>query len=138
VSSKKHVCVPNFLTKPPPHIFLGQNGPFGAFRGKTILHKNFAPFGLLSPQNSFSEKHVSGLNFFTKPHHNNYRGQMDYMGRFGEKIFRSEVLSLRKSMFAFRIFLLKRPLTYFWGKTDCLVHFGAKLFRTKTSLHFAS
>jgi hypothetical protein len=37
VSSKKHVCVPNFLTKPPPHIFLGQNGPFGAFWGKNYL-----------------------------------------------------------------------------------------------------
>jgi hypothetical protein len=36
VSSKKHVRVPNFLTKPPPHVFLGQNGLFGAFRGKTI------------------------------------------------------------------------------------------------------
>jgi hypothetical protein len=79
VSSKKHVYVPNFLTKPPAHVFLGQNGLFGAFWGKTILHKNFHPFCLLCPQNRFSEKHVSGLNFFTKPHLNNYQGQMDYM-----------------------------------------------------------
>jgi hypothetical protein len=64
VSSKKHVCVPNFLTKPPPHIFLGPNGQFGAFWGKTISHKNFPPFCLLSPENRFSEKHVSGLEFF--------------------------------------------------------------------------
>jgi hypothetical protein len=104
VSSKKHVCVPNFFTKPPRHIFLGQNGPFGAFWGKTISHKNFAPFSLLSPQNSFSEKHVSGQNFFTKPHHNNYRGETDYMERLGEKLIRSEVSCLRKSTFAFRIF----------------------------------
>jgi hypothetical protein len=104
VSSKKHVCVPNFLTKPPPHVFLGQNGLFGAFWGKTISHKNFPPFCLLSPKNRFSEKLVSCLNFFTKPHHNNYRGQMDYMARFGAKLFQSEVLSRRKSMFAFRIF----------------------------------
>jgi hypothetical protein len=104
VSSKKHVCVPNFLTKPPPHIFLGQNGLFGAFWGNTILHKNFPPFCLLSPQNRFSEKHISGQNFFTKPHHNNYRGQTDYMERLGAKLFRSEVLCLRKSTFAFRIF----------------------------------
>jgi hypothetical protein len=59
-SSKKHACVLNFLTKPPPHVFLGQNGPFGAFWGKTILPQNFSPFCLLSPQNRFSEKHVSG------------------------------------------------------------------------------
>jgi hypothetical protein len=60
VSSKKHFCVPNFLTKPPPHVFLGQNGPFGAFGGKTISHKNFSPFCRLSPQNRFPEKQVSG------------------------------------------------------------------------------
>jgi hypothetical protein len=104
MSSKKHVCVPNFLTKPPPHVFLGPNGPFGAFGGKTISHENFAPFCLLSPQNRFSEKHVSGQNFFTKPHHNNYRGQTDYMARLGAKLFRSEVSCLRKRTFAFRIF----------------------------------
>jgi hypothetical protein len=104
VSSKKLICVPNFLTKPPPHIFLGQNGLFGAFWGKTISHKNFTPFCLLSPKHRFSEKHVSGLNFFTKPHHNNYLGQMDYMARFGAKLLWSEVLCLRKSTFAFRIF----------------------------------
>jgi hypothetical protein len=104
MSSKKHVYIPNFLTKPPPHIFLGQNGPFGAFWGKTISHKNFAPFCLLSPQNSFSEKHVSGQNFFTKPHDNNYLGETDYMERLGAKLFRSEVSCLRKSTFAFRIF----------------------------------
>jgi hypothetical protein len=63
VSSKKHVRVPNFLTKPPPHVFLGQNGLFCAFWGKTILHKNFPPYCPLSPQNRFSEKHVSGQNF---------------------------------------------------------------------------
>jgi hypothetical protein len=104
VSSKKHVCVLNFLTKPAPHVFLGPNGPFGAFWGKTISHENFAPFCLLSPQNRFSEKHVSGQNFFTKPHHNNYRGQMDYMARLGAKLFRSEVSCLRKRTFAFLIF----------------------------------
>jgi hypothetical protein len=104
VSSKKHVCVPNFLTKPPPHVFLGQKGLFGAFWGKNILHKNFPPFCLLSPQNLSSEKHVSGQNFFTKPHHNNYRGPMDYMARFTAKLFQSEVSCLRKGTFAFRVF----------------------------------
>jgi hypothetical protein len=47
VSSKKHVGVPNFLTKPAPHVFLRPNRPFGAFGGKTILHQNFSPFCLL-------------------------------------------------------------------------------------------
>jgi hypothetical protein len=104
VPSKKNVCVPNFLTKPPPHVFLGPNGPFGAFGGKTISHENFAPLCLGRPRNRFSEKHVSDQNFFTKPHHNIYRGQTDYMARLGAKLFRSEVSCLRKRMFAFRIF----------------------------------
>ncbi len=65
VSLKKHDYVLNFFTKPPPHLFLGPNRPFGAFGGKTISHENFAPFCLVSPQNRFSEKHVSGPNFFT-------------------------------------------------------------------------
>jgi hypothetical protein len=138
VSTKKHVCFSNFFTKPPPHVFLGQNGPFGAFCGKTISHNNFPPFCLLSPQNRFSEKHISSKNFFTKPRHNNCRGQTDYMERCGAKLFRSEAPCLRKSTLAFRIFLLNHPLTYFWAKTDRLVRFVAKLFRTKTSLHFAS
>jgi hypothetical protein len=77
VSSKKHVCFLNFLTKLPPQVFLGQNGLFGAFGGKTISHKNFPPFCFLSPKNRFSEKHVSGQNFFTKPHHNNYRKKIE-------------------------------------------------------------
>jgi hypothetical protein len=104
VPSKKNVCISNFLTKLPPHVFLGPNGPFGAFGGKTISHENFARFSLLGSQNRFSEKHVFGQNFFTKPHHNIYRGQTDYMARLGAKLFRSEVSCLRKRMFAFLIF----------------------------------
>jgi hypothetical protein len=74
VSSKKHFCVSNFLTKLPPFIFLGQYGTFSMFGRKTISHKNFSPFCLLSPQNRFSEKHVSGQNFFTKPDMNPRNG----------------------------------------------------------------
>jgi hypothetical protein len=112
-----------------------QNRPLTYFWGddrlvrsgaKTISHQNFSPFCRLSPQNRFSEKHVSGQNFFTKPHHNNYRGPMDYMARFTAKLFRSEVSCLRKGTFAFRVFWLNRPLTYFWGHADRLVRSGAK------------
>jgi hypothetical protein len=126
VSSKKHVCVPNFLTKPPPHVFLGQKGLFGAFWGKNILHKNFPPFCLLSPQNSFSEKHVSGKNFFTKPHNNNYRGETDYMERLGAKLFRSEVLCLRKSTFRVPSFLTKPPPYVFLGQNGPFSAFRGK------------
>jgi hypothetical protein len=59
-SSKKHVCVPNFLTKLPPYVFLGRYGLFSAFGGKSISHQNFSPFCRQSPQNRFSEKQVSG------------------------------------------------------------------------------
>jgi hypothetical protein len=60
VSSKKHVWVPNFLTKSSPYVFLWPYGPFNAFGGKTISHQNFSPFCGLSPQKRFPEKQVSG------------------------------------------------------------------------------
>ena len=68
VLPKTHVFCPNFFTKRPPHLFWEPNELYGAFRGKTVSDENFAPFCLRSPRNRFSEKHVFGLNFFTKPH----------------------------------------------------------------------
>ena len=136
--SKKHVFGQNFFTKPSPHLFSGPNGLFRVFGGKTILHENFASFGLVSHRNLFSKKHVFSPNFFTKAHLANYRGETDYMARLGAKLFGSAFSYLWKNTFMLRIFLLNRPLTYFQGQTDCLVCFGAKLFHTKTSLHLAS
>jgi hypothetical protein len=126
VSLKKHVCVPNFLTKPAPHLFLGTNGPFGAFGGKTILHQNFSPFCLSSPQNRFSEKHVSGQNFFPKPHHNNYRERTDYVALLGQNLSGAKFRSLKKhacvpnflTKLPPHVFLGQNgPFGAFWGKT---------------------
>jgi hypothetical protein len=77
--SKKHIFVLNFFTKPCPLLFSRPNELFGEFGGKTISHENFTSFGLVSHRNLFSKKHVFGLNFYTKAHLTNSRGQMDYM-----------------------------------------------------------
>jgi hypothetical protein len=53
VSSKKHVCVPNFLTKPPPHVFLGQKGLFGAFLGQKYFAQKLPSVLPPKPPKSF-------------------------------------------------------------------------------------
>ena len=60
------------------------------------------------------------------------------MARLGEKVSRSEVSSILKNMFSVGIFLWKRPHTSFLRLIGYMVHSGAKLFRTKTLLSFAS
>jgi hypothetical protein len=91
VSLKKHVHGPNFFTRPSPHLFSGPNGLFGVFGGKTISHENFTSFDLVSHRNLFSKKHVFCLNFYTKAHLTNSRGQTNYMARLWAKLFWSEV-----------------------------------------------
>jgi hypothetical protein len=133
VSSKKRVCIPNFSTKPPPHIFLGQNGPFGAFWGKTISHQNIASFSLLSRQNRFSEKHVSGQNFFPKPYHNNYRGRTDYMALLGQNFSGAKFRSSSKHA-CVPNFLTKPPPHVFLGQNG---PFGAFWGKTISHKNFA-
>ena len=60
------------------------------------------------------------------------------MARLGAKVSRSEVSSILKNMFSVRIFWWNRPHTSFLGLIGYMVRSGAKLFRTKTLLNFAS
>jgi hypothetical protein len=73
--SHKQVFGSNFFTKPPPHLFSGPNGLYGAFGGKIFPDENFAQFCLKSPGIRFSQKHLFDPNFFTKPHLTNFQGQ---------------------------------------------------------------
>ena len=60
------------------------------------------------------------------------------MARLGAKVSRSEVSFILKNMFSVGIFLLNRPHTSFLGLIGNMVRSGAKMFRTKTLLNFAS
>ena len=86
----------------------------------------------------FSKKHVFGLNFCTKSHLNNLIGPTDKMARLGANVSWSEVSSILKNRFSVGIFWWNRPQTSFLGQIGYMVHSGAKLFRTKTLLNFAS
>ena len=60
------------------------------------------------------------------------------MAWLGAKVSRSEVSSILKNAFSVWIFWWNRPPTSFLGLIGYMVHSGAKLFRTKTLLNFAS
>ena len=60
------------------------------------------------------------------------------MARLGAKVSRSEVSSIPKNTFSVGIFWRNRPHTTFLGLIGYMVRSGAKLFRTKTLLNFAS
>ena len=60
------------------------------------------------------------------------------MARLGAKVSRSEASSILKNTFLVGIFWWNRPHTSFLGLIGYMVRSGAKLFRTKTVLNFAS
>ena len=60
------------------------------------------------------------------------------MARLGAKVSWSEVSSFPKNTFSVGIFWRNRPHTYLLGLIGYMVRSGAKLFRTKTLLNFAS
>ena len=60
------------------------------------------------------------------------------MAWLGAKVSRSEVSSIPKNTFSVGIFWWNRPHTSFLGLIVYMVRSGAKLFRTKTLLNFAS
>jgi hypothetical protein len=84
--SEKHVSGPNSFTKPPPHIFLGPNGLFDAFQGRIVSDENFAHVCLKHYRNRFSQKHVSGPKFFTKPPPHLFPGPNGLCGAFQGKL----------------------------------------------------
>ena len=127
-----------FLWNRPHTSFLGLIGylvRLGAklFRTKTLL--NFASKAL---SNSFCKKQVFGLNFSTKSHLTYFLGQTDWMARLGGKVSRSEVSSIQKNTVLDGIFWQNRSHTHFLRLIGYTVRSGAKLFRTKTLLNFAS
>ena len=75
-----------FFYKTTLHLFSQPNKLCGAFQGKIVQDKNFARFCLKHPRNSFSEKRVSGLNFFTKLPPHPFSGPNGLCGAFQGKI----------------------------------------------------
>ena len=60
------------------------------------------------------------------------------MARLGAKVSRCEVSSILKNTFSVGIFWWNRPHTSFMGLISYMLRSGAKMFRTKTLLNFAS
>ena len=124
------------------------NRPHTSFLGligyMVRLWQNFSGRKLCSilpqkpPWIRFSKKHVFGLNFGTKSHLTYFIGQTDKMARLGAKVSRTEVSFIPKNTFSVGIFWRSRPHTFFLGLIGYMVRSGAKSFRTKILLNFAS
>ena len=125
--------------KPAPYLFSGPNWLFGAFGRKLFSDENFAQFCLKSPlkfvflRNTFSNW-IFVLNC-TSPIFLAKRTRWHVCG---QKVSRSEVSSILKNTFWVGIFWGNRPHTSFSFQIGYMVRSGAKLFRTKTLLNFAS
>ena len=107
--------------------------------GKLVPDKNFAQFCLKSPLEFVFPKNTFSVWIFVL----NHTSPMLWAKRFrwrgwGQKWSRSEVSSIPKNTFSFGIFRRNRPHTSFLGLIGYIVCSGAKLFRTKTLLNFAS
>ena len=143
--SEKHISGP-FLQNRLPYLFSRQNELCRAFWGKIVRDENIARLSLKQHRNHFSKKHVSGSFLRNRPHHL-FPGPNGLCGAFRgkfvmDKKFTRFCLKRPRNCFfpknTFPVPLYETaPLTYFWGQTDYVAHFEAKLLRTKTSLAYA-
>ena len=128
-----------FFTKPAPYLFSWLNWLYGAFGGKIVLDEKFAQFCLKSPLELFFPKNTFSVWIFvlnrTTPILWAKRTRWgDWVG----KVSQGEDSSIPKNTFSVRIFWWNRHHTSFLGLIGYMVRSGAKLFRTKTLLNFAS
>ena len=139
VHPKKYVFGRNFLTKPASYLFSGPNWLYGAFGGKIVPDENFAQFCLKSPLEFVFPKNTFSIWIFVQNHTSPILLGKRFRWRgWGQKWSRSEVSSIPKNTFSVGIFWRNWPHTSFPGLIGYMVHSGAKLFRTKTLLNFAS
>ena len=100
-----------------------------------------------TPRNSFSEKRVSGLNFFTKPPPHLFSRPNGLCGAFQGKIvpdknFTGFCLKRPQNCFSAKHvsgpnLFTKPPHTYFRSQIDYVTRFEAKFSQTKSSFGFA-
>ena len=125
--------------KPAPYLFSRPNWLYGAFGGKIVLDENFAQFCLKSPLKFVFPKNTFSILIFvlnrTSPIFLAKRTRWHVCG---QKVSRSEVSSILKNTFSVGIFWGNRPHTSFLFLIGYMVRSGAKLFRTKTLLNFAT
>ena len=137
VHPKKHVFGWNFLMKPAPYLFSGPNSLYGAFGGKIDLDKNFAQYCLKGPLEFVFPKNTFSVWIFVLSRNSPiFLAKRTRWHDWGQKC--QGVMSILKNTFLVGIFWGNRPHTSFLGLVGYMVRSGAKLFRTKTVLNFAS
>ena len=125
--------------KPAPYLISGPNSSYGVFEGKIDPDENIAQFCLKSPlEFVFAKNTFSNWIFLLNRTSPIFMAKRARWRDFGAKVSRSEVSSILKNTFSVGIFWWNRPHTSFLGLVGYMVRLGAKLFRTKTLLNFAS
>ena len=125
--------------QPAPYLFSGPNCLYGAFGGKFVPNENFAQFCLKTPLEFVFPKNTCSVWIFVRNRTSPiFIAKRARWRDFGAKVSQSEVSSILKNTFSFGIFWWNRPHTSFLGLIGYMVRSGAKLFRTKTLLNFAS
>ena len=125
--------------KPAPYLFSRPNWPYGVFGGKIVPNENFAQFCLKSPLEYVFPKNTFSVWIFVLNHASPTFWAKRFRWRgWGQKWSRCAVSSIPKNTFSVGIFWRNRPHTSFLGLIGYMVRSGAKLFRTKTLLNFAS
>ena len=122
-----------------PHTsFLGLIRHMVPSAAKLIRTKTLLNFASKALSNSFFQKTSFRFEFLYEigPHLFSWPNGLD--GTIGAKVSGSEVPSILKNTFSVGIFWWNRPHTSFLGLVGYMVRSGAKLFRTKTILNFAS
>ena len=127
-----------FLMKPAPYLFSEPNWLHGAFGGKTVPVENFAQFCLKSPIGFVFPKKTFSVWIFVLSRTSPIFLAQRTRWWLGAKVSRSEVSSIPKNTFSVGVFWWNRPHTSFLVLIGNMVRSGAKLFRTKTLLNFAS
>ena len=124
--------------KPAPYLFSGPNWLYGAFGGKIVPDENFAQFCLKSPLEFIFPKNMFSVwNFVLNCTSPILWAQRTRWRDWGKSVPERSFVNPKKHVFG-RNFLTK-PTPYLFPMPNGLyLRSGAKLFRTKTSLNFAS
>ena len=138
VHPKKPVFGWNFFMKPAPYLFSGPNSLYGSFGGKIDPDENFGQLCLISPLEFVFPKNTFSVWIFVLNRTSPIFLDNGLDGTIGGKsIPEWSFVHPKKHVFGWN-FLMKPAPSSFLGLIGYMVHSGAKLFRMKTFLNFAS
>ena len=125
--------------KAAPYLFSGLNWLYGAFGSKIVPDENVTQFCLKSPLVFVFPKNTFSVRIFVLNHTSPVLWAKRTRWRnWGQKCPGATFRTPQKTRLRMELFYDTGPHTSFLGLIGYMVRSGAKLFRTKTLLNFAS